>query len=116
MIVPMRMVTVICARRDTATALVELRELGVLHLLPTTMRPSQDLEATQRHCDQTQVALAALPGSAPTAAGITGRADADAVVAEVNLLSAEQREIDRRLAADVLGELSGLPPTKREER
>ena len=26
----------------------------------------------------------------------------------------EQREIDRRLAADVLGELSGMPPTTRE--
>ena len=29
---------------------------------------------------------------------------------------AEQREIDRRLAADVLGELSGMPPTTWEER
>ena len=92
MIVPMRMVTLICRQPEVAGALVELRELGVLHLLPHRLRPSSELDRAQKQRDWFAAALAPLPAALiagnpiaanPIATNPTASADAAAVATEV---------------------------------
>jgi len=95
-IVPMRMVTVLCRQAEVSAALVELRGLGVLHLLPHRLQPSSELDSLQKRRDQVAAALAPLPTDAP--AGKTGAADLEAVVAELQRLGAERRELEQQQA------------------
>lgn len=95
MIVPMRMVTVICRQRDASSTLGQLRELGVLHLLPHQLRPSAELDAVQKQRERVAAALALLP---PAGESAPESADLDAIVAEVHRLGGERAAVEQTLA------------------
>ena len=100
MIAPMRLVTVICRQRDAARVLEQLRDLGVLHLLPQQVRASSRLDAVLKQRDRIANALALLPAGIEQAdRGHAARgADVDAVAAEVLRLGSERREHEQQCA------------------
>ena len=94
MIVPMQLVTVICRQSDAGHALEQLRELGVLHLLPHQVRASSQLDAAQKQRDRIVDALALLPADTDQAdwdPAIPAVHGLDAVAAEVLELGSERR-------------------------
>ena len=108
MIVPMRMVTVICRRPDAAMALEQLRGLGVLHLLPHFLRPSSELDSALKQRERIASAVAPLPTDAASDATDPG-ADLAMVIDEVQGLTGERRDIEQK-QADVAAERLALKP------
>jgi len=110
-IVPMQLVTVICRQRDAAAALEQLRDLGVLHLLPQQVRASSRLDRAQKQRDRITEALALLPADRAHAdrGHRTRGADLDAVVTEVLELGSERRALEQ-LRAELAAERLQLLP------
>jgi len=102
----MRMVTIVCRQPDVATALEQLRALGVMHLLPHRLRPSSEVDNLQKRRDQVATALALLPAETPSPASAT---DVEAVVAELHRLGTERRELEQQ-QADLAAERLPLEP------
>jgi V/A-type H+-transporting ATPase subunit I len=102
----MRLVTVICRQCDAARALEQLRDLGVLHLLPQQVRASSRLDRAQKQRDSTAEALALLPADRDHAAR---GADLDAVAADVLRLGSERREREQQRAELAAERLQLLP-------
>jgi len=112
-IVPMRMVAVLCVQREAERALVALRELGVVHLLPGRPPEGGDLDAARQQLARLERALQQLPATAAAPAlALGGDADAlaaDALAAEALALLAERRELDKA-AADLQAERAPYAP------
>lgn len=125
MIAPMRMVTVVCHQPDAAAALLALRELGVLHLLPARVRPSADFETTQKQHERALAALALLPRGQATVTSPRSHVDAtdadaaaaEAVATELELLGATRQRIEHaaaelRVERDVLLPFGDFDPAQ----
>lgn len=97
MIVQMKKITLVCLDRDRESTLQELRDLGVVHLLPITDPQGADVEAARHKLAIAREAADAIKratreGPKPAARHDPG-ASAPAVVADVENLVAEQTEL-----------------------
>lgn len=112
MIVPMRVVTIVAARSDQATALAALQEAGVVHVAEETLADSDALSMARARHDRAQhalVVLARVAGDGEAAAGARGAADGGAgepkragarrrpeeLVAEVERLAERLADLER---------------------
>ncbi len=105
MIVRMSRVTVVCRSADTKTTVARLRDLGVLHVVPSRQGVDGDVDAARRQVERLRNAITALPTSeaAPRAD------DAQVVADRVHAIVAESREL-ANAAAELEAERRGVEP------
>jgi V/A-type H+/Na+-transporting ATPase subunit I len=101
MIVPMKHLTLLCLAGDRERALVELRDIGVVHVTDYQPPAGDELEEARARADEAERALAALPKPAEPAQDDVVDAPADEVVAEtLALLTARKSAEERRASAE----------------
>ena len=64
MIVPMKQLTLLCLEAEKEPALLTLRDLGVVHLLPTHPPESEELDAARKQVVACRKILTALESPA----------------------------------------------------
>jgi V/A-type H+-transporting ATPase subunit I len=106
----MKHVTLLCLADDRERALVELRDIGVVHVTDSQPPAGDELEEARARADEAERALAALPQLAEPAQDDGVGAPADEVVTEtLALLAARKSAEERRASAErELAKYSGI--------
>lgn len=105
MIVRMLKLSVVCLEHDRDATLEQLRDLGVLHVASAQAPGGADVDAARTAVERARTALACLPATAGTTASgrgepeaAAGARDAAAVLARLETLRSEQRDLEQRTA------------------
>jgi V/A-type H+-transporting ATPase subunit I len=101
MITPMQKLSILCQASDTNASLEALRELGVLHVTPSTAPTGATHDDAQRKLEAAKTALTALAAHEVTSTGVgdTVSEDADALISTICELRQDLKHQEEQLTA-----------------